>query len=401
MSEYIFKPPPPPPSKQPIIPSVSSVRRQNHRDALGVYNRSQGRGRGTYHNQQQGNLGPQNSGIHGQFNGRGLGPISFQRHQGSGPHFQPRPPSVTRAPHLNPAFFPQPYQQLQDLKHEQPPLLQPIYSNPSGPAPYWATNYNSQHQSYAQEALNTHLTSRPTQTSYNDVLPPSISSYGHFNLDPGPVQTKITKTSKPDMPNEEWLALNGGLLIGTNIKPPETDDEIKAWIAERKSRYPTRARTELKAQEESERQARAQQRRANGEQQKKKDLEGENKHGEEKLKEIELKVFRKKRKRDTSGAGSEQQSEGSDSNAAPEEISIHTCTAFRDDRQKKAPKIKEAACRQFRDSGSCPRGLGCNFRHEPSRQGKKKDKKMLHPKEKDRFSLYQKVYYLFLSWGND
>lgn len=33
--------------------------------------------------------------------------------------------------------------------------------------------------------------------------------------------------------------LNRGKLLGTNIAPPETPEEIEAWIKERKARFPT------------------------------------------------------------------------------------------------------------------------------------------------------------------
>lgn len=33
--------------------------------------------------------------------------------------------------------------------------------------------------------------------------------------------------------------LNSGKLLGTNIAPPETPEEIEAWIKERKARFPT------------------------------------------------------------------------------------------------------------------------------------------------------------------
>ena len=37
-----------------------------------------------------------------------------------------------------------------------------------------------------------------------------------------------------------------GKLLGTNLKPPETPEEIEEWIRERKRRFPTRERVAAK-----------------------------------------------------------------------------------------------------------------------------------------------------------
>jgi hypothetical protein len=181
------------------------------------------------------------------------------------------------------------------------------------------------------------------------------------------------------MSHEQWLALNGGKLLGTNIKPPETEEEIAAWIAERKARFPSAKRREEKAKEEEEKAAK---RRAQ--------LEAA-------AKEQETRKQKRKRKDDDEGSRSESESESEsdddDDDAPPEEISARTRTVFRDDRKKQQPQTRKAAeveCKAFRRSGKCPRGEGCKYKHTERRD---KKPKAANPRkeEKTRPSLYQRV----------
>ena len=182
------------------------------------------------------------------------------------------------------------------------------------------------------------------------------------------------------MSHKEWVALNGGKLLGTNIKPPETDEEIAAWIVERKARFPSAKRRKEMAREEEERKKRVQ------DEEERRALAREDKKKKEK-------AGKEKRKREDAGEGVDDDSDGDD-DGPPEEISAHTRTVFRDDRKKGMAPIKQApVCKTWRKRGSCPRGEECRFRHpEKQEQEKKKNKgERRRREEQTRPSLYQRV----------
>ncbi|KAA8901451.1 hypothetical protein FN846DRAFT_118156 [Sphaerosporella brunnea] len=316
MSDYIFKPPPPPPPKAAAPP--------------------------TNQNQNQWNRGGGNRGRGGR--GRGGGGRGNHRGGYSGPPQQQQAPAA----HLNPAFFPQFAPQLQP----QPPSASP-------PNPFFQ-QWSPQPPSPAPTTLR----------SYSDLTPPPApSSYGRFAAPPTPAPPK---QGRPDMSHEEWLALNGGKLLGTNIKPPETAEEIAAWIAERKARFPSAKRREQKAREEAERRARQQE-----EEEKKKAAAQEEKK-------------RKREEEDQDGKGEGEEGSDQDDDAPPDEISAHTRTVFRDDRKKPQQK-KVEECRAFRRTGKCPRGEECKYQHPEKREKKKLRPGNQRKEEKTRPSLYQRL----------
>lgn len=183
------------------------------------------------------------------------------------------------------------------------------------------------------------------------------------------------------MSADEWLALNGGKLLGTDILPPQTDEEIAAWIAERKKRFPSARRTKEKALEDSELKKKSQ---AREERWRKKEDERKQKEVEERKKGAQERA--EKRKREDGGSGSD---------SAPEEVSARTRTVFRDDRKKNETRTRpEKRCKQFSLNGSCPRGEECKFRHD--KKGNKKQQPQQSKDEKKKPSLYQMVCFGFL-----
>jgi rRNA maturation protein Nop10 len=187
------------------------------------------------------------------------------------------------------------------------------------------------------------------------------------------------------MSQEGWLALNGGKLIGTNIKPPESDEEIRAWIAERKKRFPTARKRGLVEQEKAEKKLEEEQGKANL---------VEAKKGEEAREVVQQEAQARKRKREAEVGSSDAQkvaseTESGEDDAPPEEISSHTRTVFRDHRRRNLPKKEKPVCKQFQQNGNCSWGEGCKFRHEAGTQKKNKNKKQRA--ENIQLSLYQKV----------
>jgi len=188
------------------------------------------------------------------------------------------------------------------------------------------------------------------------------------------------------MSQEGWLALNGGKLIGTNIKPPESDEEIRAWIAERKNRFPTAKKRGLIEQEKAERKLEEEQGKANL---------VETKKREQEARKVVQQEAQAKRKREAEVRSSDAQkvtseTESDEDDAPPEEISSHTRTAFRDHRRRNLPKKEKPVCKQFQQNGTCPRGEGCKFRHEVGAQEKKNENKKQRA-GKVQLSLYQKL----------
>lgn len=195
--------------------------------------------------------------------------------------------------------------------------------------------------------------------------------------------------------------------MGTDLRPPETDDEIAAWISERKKRWPSAKRVEEKEREDSERRQRAQMRwdaeEARRAEEKQSRLgEAQGAAGAEKAAAGAGRPAKRKRDGDDNDGGDDE------SDSSPEEISAHTRHAFRDDRRKAPTKPKAALCRQYASNRSCPRGTECPFVHDPdagSSQSRKKGKRAENQRtkqEKARPSLYQRVrirtgfFFLFL-----
>lgn len=205
------------------------------------------------------------------------------------------------------------------------------------------------------------------------------------------------------MTREEWLALNGGKLVGTDLRPPETDGEIAAWISERKKRWPSAKRVEEKEREDSERKQRAQMRwdaeEARRAEEKRSRLAGAQKAEAEKTAAAGAGGAAKRKRKPRDGDGSDGGGDGDDdeSGSSPEELSAHMRHVFRDDRRKAPGKPKTALCRQHASSGSCPRGTECPFVHDQdarSSQSRKKEKRVEDQRtkqEKSRPSLYQRV----------
>ncbi|KAI5848993.1 hypothetical protein BZA05DRAFT_401935 [Tricharina praecox] len=405
MSNYIFNPPPPPPPKATMPPAQSGDQWGNSPQGGGGGGRGgRGGGRGGGGQQNRGNYGVQNRGGRG---GRGGGhQNNFQRpqqqQQGYPSNFPPRQqpfaqsqyapsahaPAPAPAPHFNPAFFPQLAQQQQQPAHlpqrpayPLPPA--PLQASPSNPFfPQWTPAVPAPAPSHYHQPSHS-----GGPTSYHDLSAPSApSSYAHFSTPTSAAASspRPHKPEKPDMQHEEWVALNGGRLLGTNIKPPETEAEIAAWIAARKARFPSAKRREEMMREAEEKESR------------RLVVMGE----EEERRRRERREKEEKRKQqedagedvpvDVDGDGD---SSGND-DGPPEEISAHSRTVFRNDRKKgPAPAKPAPICKTWRKLGSCPRGDECRFRHpEKQEQDKKKAKRERQHKDGHaRPSLYQRL----------
>ncbi|KAF8243361.1 hypothetical protein K440DRAFT_72128 [Wilcoxina mikolae CBS 423.85] len=254
MSTYIFNPPPspPPPALPPQLtrfprPIVSSPTDQS--DVQNMRGDTRG----------ERNISSTN--FVGQYNwGRKTRRGNQAGSQKQPPcHFQPSAllPSlrVPAAP-CNQVFSPQIHPQAQQRQHpKQLPLpfverfqhcsvpiqLQPILSNSSSQS----TSISS------QPKLSTHHVRRYSQIlrSYSDLSPATApTSYAHFSAN----SQRLPKLCKTDMSQDEWLALNGGKLLGTNIYPPETEHEIADWIAKRKERFPTAKKNRQSVQKDKD-----------------------------------------------------------------------------------------------------------------------------------------------------
>jgi len=137
------------------------------------------------------------------------------------------------------------------------------------------------------------------------------------------------------MSHEEWLALNGGKILGTDIQPPETEDEIAAWIAERKKRFPI-SKKKMDGEREKKEQTRQGVEEAKRTLYKKSHEKLLNEEVEtEQIKRTAGKSLRNGRRKTENGGGDNN----SDSDQAPEEISAHTRHVFRVD-SKKRPALK-------------------------------------------------------------
>ncbi|KAH8145125.1 uncharacterized protein LAJ45_10905 [Morchella importuna] len=247
---------------------------------------------------------------------------------------------------------------------------------------------------------------------------PTHSSYGHFSPPPQPPprkQQKRERDDKPDMDEATWLSLNGGKLIGTNIAPPETPEEIEAWIAQRKSRFPTAKKIEenLEKKQEVAARAEAEAKRVAAQQKKERDLKAHAIGG--------------KRKRVTADTGdgdgaplllmgsdidNDYDTNASDSNSdndgAPPEITSSKIKSTVPESAIRKPegqgsKKSTGHCRDFL-RGKCAKGDRCRFRHdkEPAkkRETKIEEKKTLyqrlveHDREKENTLMLQIIQYL-------
>ncbi|CAZ79909.1 unnamed protein product [Tuber melanosporum] len=196
------------------------------------------------------------------------------------------------------------------------------------------------------------------------------------------------------MDEETWLRLNGGKLLGTNLKPPETPEEIEEWIRERRRRFPTRERVAAKVKEEEE---------------KKRKLAGASDASAETVRAQAPATSRQalataqqpsqqKRKRTEQDPGNDYPSDSSldsdaDTNSQssfPEELPTSkkppppSPTASTPSRKK---STKQAAlCRVFRTTGKCRFGEGCRYRHVPPEGKRKKG-----GERKGAKSLYQRL----------
>ena len=400
MSGYIFNPPPPPPPKA----TVAAPGPQAGGNSRGGRGRGRGGSRGGGGGGGGGNYGgQQNRGGYGQ-QSRGRGG-SFQQNQQfqqpsqqqqQYPSQQQQYPSQQQQQYLpqQQQFQQAPQQQYQqDPQQFQPFPPQPQHFNPAPapPAPTPSSFALPPRPSFVPPApSNLFFTLEPEPEqhlrSYTDlaVATPAAPSYTHF-APPAPAPApKPAKNSKPDMSSDEWLAMNGGKLLGTDILPPQTAEEIAAWIAERKKRFPSARRIEEKAAEDAEARRRGavrdEARRRKDDARREKERAEREKERAERENERDEREARGKRKRDADA----------DSDGAPEELSTRARTVFRDDRRKPEAARPERRCKQFAAHGVCARGDECRFRHDA--KGAKKQPRAHAPKEdKGRPSLYQMV----------
>lgn len=196
------------------------------------------------------------------------------------------------------------------------------------------------------------------------------------------------------MTQEEWLALNNGRLLGTNILPPQTDEEIAAWIDERKKRFPARATAAAReaAKKEKEEKLRKEDRehakmKREMRMEEAEEVEAKRKAQEERRARLrmekEAEVEARKERDDGRGEGGEGEEESED-DGPPEEVKNQDArTVFRDDRKKKP--ASQRVCKDFL-KGRCRRGPRCPWKHDTK---EKPDKAQAGGKE--RKSLYQRV----------
>ncbi|KAI5850398.1 hypothetical protein DFP73DRAFT_591256 [Morchella snyderi] len=435
MSDYIYRPPPPPPP----TPSNSSGGSANRGGYDADSRRDSGGNRGNRGGgARSGGFSRGSGGIGGQWRDSGLGQ---QYQQFPQQQRQPHPlPHFPPAAHYNPAFVAQQqhqeqYQQYQRQPHQpyqnhyfnnNPIYASPQYQSPPAPPPPSQQQLHNPYLSYSQEHCQSQhpqfLPLKPPQQQQHPPFPaagwPTHSSYGHFNSPPQPPPRKQQKREhddKPDMDEATWLSLNGGKLIGTNIAPPETPEEIEAWIAQRKSRFPTAKKIgeNLEKKQEVAARAEAEAKRVAAQQKKERDLKSHAIGG--------------KRKRVTADTGdgddaplllmgsdidndydtNASNSDSDDDGAPPEITSSKVKSAVpepaiqKPDRQ--GSKKSTGHCRDFL-RGECAKGDRCRFRHEKE-PVKKKDTKaeekrtlyqrlVEHDREKENTLMLQVIQYL-------
>ncbi|KAI5789141.1 hypothetical protein EDC01DRAFT_131245 [Geopyxis carbonaria] len=342
MTDYIFKAPPPPP---PRASNFSTIGEGSNTRNIDNSRGSRGRGRSSsniheYANRDRGR---------GTGTGKGRGCNNFQNNiQQSSQRYQQDPgPNI----HLNPTFFPE----LQ-TRHVQPSsahVFVPVHS------------------------------SRPNKHSYGDIpTAPVTASHAQYRAPMSQTKRQKISNSRADMSHDQWIALNGGKLIGTNIKPPESASEIALWIAERKKRFPTAAMRAKMSIEVANRQG-DEDTAINNEIRKYK--APTSKYKQEKLSQGQEIRVHDKEKRDNC---QDESLSASDSDQAPEELSTKSRIVFRDENHKNIPK--RGICRTFRDTGSCSRGTKCHQYHkDPDLHKNNFRRGITHTKE--RKSLYSKA----------
>ncbi|RPB02360.1 hypothetical protein L873DRAFT_1826759 [Choiromyces venosus 120613-1] len=173
------------------------------------------------------------------------------------------------------------------------------------------------------------------------------------------------------MDEETWLRLNGGKLIGTNLKPPETSEEIEEWIRERRKKFPTKERVAERAKQEEER---------------KRKLAEAYATSPPPPAEVPANQKRKRPEQDNSPDSD------SDSNSTPEELTTSKRPLPSSSPRKKANR--GIPCRVFQSTGRCKYGNGCRFKHAPDDSKKKKGEKEKEKKGKSGGgvkSLYQQL----------
>ncbi|KAI5817142.1 hypothetical protein BZA77DRAFT_310922 [Pyronema omphalodes] len=370
---YIFKPPPPPPPKAAADPNQQQSYNQRGRGRGGRGgDRGRGGGRGRGRGGSDGNN--QRGGYNGGYNG-GHPNYEQQTYRQTPQH----PPGS----HINPQFFPQYQQPNQPLSTAPPVSLPPKPSALQLPSLFSAGPVEAPPPPAA-----------PLQTSY---AVPSFSA--PFSIPtPSTQSSPPAKSSRPDMSHAEWLALNGGKLLGTNVKPPETPEEIAAWIAERKKKFPSAARRAEAEKEDAERKERW---AKMAEEKKEAELREREKQLEARERQLKEKEESLKRKREEGDNGNDDRDleggEDEDDDGPPEEASAKERTVMRDDRKsgEAQQKKKRKACRHWEKTGECGRGDACSFWHDEAKKGKGRDKKektQQKPKEEvKRVSLYQRL----------
>ncbi|PUU84309.1 hypothetical protein B9Z19DRAFT_1070034 [Tuber borchii] len=255
--------------------------------------------------------------------------------------------------------------------------------------------------SYSQEKTTPAPT--PTNKSYKTAQSgwPATPSYAHFTppapqlLPPPPLAPRTRKDEKPDMEEEAWLRLNGGKLVGTNLKPPETPEEIEEWIRERKRRFPTRERVAARAKEEEE---------------KKRKLAEASSAGRE------TQPTQQKRKRTEHDPDNDHPSDSSpdsdtdtgSQSSSPEELSTSkkppppsTPSLITSPPPRKKSTKQAPPCRVFKTTGKCKFGDKCRYRHALPESKEKKGVKSLYQRlldkdrEKENEIVVSAVRYLF------
>ncbi|KAF8541830.1 hypothetical protein BDD12DRAFT_827818 [Trichophaea hybrida] len=255
MSAYVFKPPPPPSLPQQLTRGPCPTVTPPTEDQSDVQNM---RG-GTRCERNISSTNSMGQYYSGEKTRRGK-PLGSQKQPTC--HFQPLallPSLKTLAVPCNQVFSPKIHPEAQERLHptQLSLLCAEQYQHFSVPNSFWHFDSNSTSQSTSitsQPKNSTHHVLPYSQIlrSYSDLTPATEpASYAHFSAS-SRRQPKQPKFCKADMSQDEWLALNGGKLLGTNIYPPETEHEIADWIAKRKERFPTAKKNGQSVQEDKD-----------------------------------------------------------------------------------------------------------------------------------------------------
>ncbi|PWW79226.1 hypothetical protein C7212DRAFT_355294 [Tuber magnatum] len=200
------------------------------------------------------------------------------------------------------------------------------------------------------------------------------------------------------MDEETWLRLNGGKLLGTNLKPPETPEEIEEWVRERKRRFPTKERVaaKVKGEEEKKRKltevsgASAESVRVHTPTMPRQALTTAQHPTQKKPKRTEQDPDNNHPSDSSPDSDSDSDSDTNSQSSSPEELSTskkqHSPSLATSSLLRKKSTKQAAPCHIFKTTGKCKFGKGCWYRHVPPESKRKQGKEKKGVK-----SLYQRL----------